>query len=89
MGHLERGEKNVSFNTLVRLSDALGITLPELLSDQVKRASKVPKKGAIPSGGDLSGIIEELNHQRETLERSAGVLKDVANALRTGKQHHH
>jgi transcriptional regulator with XRE-family HTH domain len=90
MGHLERGEKNVSFNTLVRLSEALGISLPELLSDQGKRASKAPKKGkAITIGDDLNGIVEELNHQRETLEKSAGVLKDVANTLRTGKQHHH
>jgi hypothetical protein len=60
----------------------LGITLPELLSDQEKRASKALRKSSDGANGDdLNGIIQELNHQRETLEKSAGVLKYVAKAL--------
>jgi transcriptional regulator with XRE-family HTH domain len=39
-GHIERGEKNVSFNTLVRLADAVGITVAELLSDETKAGPK-------------------------------------------------
>jgi hypothetical protein len=31
MGHLERGEKNVSLKSLVRVSDALEITISDLL----------------------------------------------------------
>jgi transcriptional regulator with XRE-family HTH domain len=82
MGHLERGEKNVSFNTLVRLSEALGITLPELLSAQRKRANK-PRKADATTKDDLPGIIQELNGQRQILEQSAGALKNIANALRS------
>jgi transcriptional regulator with XRE-family HTH domain len=82
MGHLERGEKNVSFNTLVRLSEALGITLPELLSAQRKRANK-PRKADATTKDDLPGIIQELNGHRQILQQSAGALKNIANALRS------
>jgi transcriptional regulator with XRE-family HTH domain len=89
MGHLERGEKNLSFNTLVRLSDALGITLSELLAEEAgqssrKRAArdKSPLKGSLQPD-DLDSIIRELNQRRMALEEAAGALKDVAEALRT------
>lgn len=88
MGHLERGEKNVSFNTLVRLSEALGITLPELLSGQRKRPYKAAQKARTSASIDsLSGVIRELTHQQETLEKSAVVLKHLASALRTDERH--
>jgi len=32
MGHLERGEKNVSFMSMARVAKALGITMSNLLS---------------------------------------------------------
>jgi transcriptional regulator with XRE-family HTH domain len=32
MGHLERGEKNVSITSIVRVSAAFGITLSELFT---------------------------------------------------------
>jgi transcriptional regulator with XRE-family HTH domain len=91
MGHIERGEKNVSFNTLVRLADALGITVSELLSDETKAAQKHsrPRMKIKPtvSSDDLSGVIRELNQQRQTLEKTAGALKNVANVLRTHERH--
>jgi transcriptional regulator with XRE-family HTH domain len=88
MGHLERGEKNVSFNTLERLAEALGITPSELLSNDAKptnkrtAATKTGRSSSIRSG-NLNGIIRELNRRRTTLEETAGVLRDVAEALRT------
>jgi hypothetical protein len=39
MGTLKE-EKNVSFNTLVRLADAVGITVAELLSGETKAGPK-------------------------------------------------
>ena len=81
MGHLERGEKNVSFNTLRRLSDALGLPLGEFLSDEPRDAKKRTERTKKIAGDDLDGIVRELNEQRQTLEKAAGVLKDVASAL--------
>jgi hypothetical protein len=38
MGTIERGESNLSFSNLVRVSQGLGITLSELVSGIEKRA---------------------------------------------------
>ena len=38
MGAVERGESNVSFTNLVRMSRALGLTLAQLLSGLERRA---------------------------------------------------
>jgi transcriptional regulator with XRE-family HTH domain len=38
MGTIERGESNLSFQNLVKVSNALGITLSQLLSGVEKRA---------------------------------------------------
>ena len=86
MGHIERGEKNVSFNTLVRLAQALGIALPELLSE-VAAGRKAPakttgKRNRTVDANDLGGLARELLQQRANLDQAAGVLTDVANALR-------
>jgi hypothetical protein len=75
------------------LSDALGITLPELLADvpigtesQKGKASKARRRKAasrdLHDEDDLSGIIRELSMQRDTLAKAVGALKNVANALR-------
>jgi len=94
MGHLERGEKNVSFNTLVRLAEALEITVSELVSDERKAASQRAgaKRSAKPArgitGDDLEGIVRELNYRRTALEETAGVLRDVADALRKRSNSH-
>lgn len=38
MGTIERGESNLSFSNLVKVSQGLGITLSQLLSGLEKRA---------------------------------------------------
>ena len=90
MGHIERGEKNVSFNTLVRLAEALGITLPELLTEVPegkKRPSKNTSKRRYPiSADDMGGMVRALNMQRKSLDQTARVLKDVEDALKSRKQ---
>jgi transcriptional regulator with XRE-family HTH domain len=84
MGHLERGEKNVSFNTLVRLADALGITLPELLAENGSRSGKKKApRPAIRRLDSLTRVIRELNQRRIALEETAGALKAVTEVLRT------
>jgi transcriptional regulator with XRE-family HTH domain len=81
MGHLERGEKNVSFTTLVRLSDALGITVSELLSDERSTATKTVRKTRKNQTTDLPDIIRELNQQRNILDSTSGVLKQLTRGL--------
>ena len=44
MGTVERGESNLSFTNLAKISKALGITLSQLLSGLEKRADTLPKK---------------------------------------------
>jgi transcriptional regulator with XRE-family HTH domain len=39
MGTIERGESNLSFSNLVKISQGLGITLSQLLSGLEKRAA--------------------------------------------------
>jgi transcriptional regulator with XRE-family HTH domain len=46
MGTIERGESNLSFSNLVKVSQGLGITLSELLSGLEKRAAHTPKDRA-------------------------------------------
>ena len=41
MGTIERGETNLSFKNLARVSAALGITLSQLLSGVEKRANEL------------------------------------------------
>ena len=83
MGHLERGEKNVSFNTLVRLADALRITIGELVSEGRARRVRGHRtaSGTITSK-DPPGIILELNHRRRALEETADILRSVVEVLR-------
>jgi transcriptional regulator with XRE-family HTH domain len=74
MGHLERGEKNLSFLSILRVSNALGITLSELLAglekgESARIASR--KTAGIPSTTDRA--LEEV----AALERSVRVLKGL------------
>jgi transcriptional regulator with XRE-family HTH domain len=50
MGTIERGESNVSFQNLAKVSSALGITLAQLLSGVEKRAELLTKQGPNPPG---------------------------------------
>ena len=43
MGTIERGESNLSFSNLVKVSAALGMTLSQLLSGLEKRAAVLGK----------------------------------------------
>jgi hypothetical protein len=40
MGTVERGESNLSFSNLVKISTALGVTLSEMLSGLEKRVAR-------------------------------------------------
>ena len=44
MGTVERGESNLSFTNLAKISKALGITLSQMLSGLEKRADTLGKE---------------------------------------------
>lgn len=84
MGHLERGEKNVSFNTLARLADALDISLSELVAEDGAQTRKKPPRGHSRLRlEDLNDIVRELTQRRISLEETGRVLKVVTEALRS------
>jgi hypothetical protein len=76
MGHLERGEKNVSITSIVRVSDALGITLSELFSGVDGGDSLATKIGVrtTVAGIDRSKLIREL----AALERCVVGIRQLA-----------
>jgi len=47
MGTIERGESNLSFQNLVKVSQALGITLSQLVSGVERRAARLAKNPRI------------------------------------------
>jgi hypothetical protein len=75
MGHLERGEKNLSFLSILRVAKALDITLSELLAGFEKGESarlanrKTPGASAANRGRALGQVA--------TMERSLRALKGV------------
>jgi hypothetical protein len=83
MGHLERGEKNVSFRSIVRVASALNVSLAQLFSGLEAGESEAegPRHGrgrvklSGPSVGTGSGrILKEL----AILERTVRTLKAIA-----------
>jgi transcriptional regulator with XRE-family HTH domain len=92
MGHVERGEKNVSLSTILRVSNALGIRVAELF----KRTQKSPEKenppapnsapktnhvGAVTNAFDVNQVLNELQVQRRTLRQ---VVRDLTTLLTRG-----
>lgn len=74
MGHLERGEKNVSITSVVRVSGALGITLSELFAgvDGGEQAPRRKPRGRMDM--DRTGILKQL----AAAERSIQVAQKIA-----------
>jgi transcriptional regulator with XRE-family HTH domain len=83
MGHLERGEKNVSFLSILRVANALGITLSELLAGLEKgNSAKIAnhKAAGVPA---KSRALEEV----ATLERSVRALKGLLGEISPSSKH--
>jgi transcriptional regulator with XRE-family HTH domain len=81
MGHIERGEKNISFSSLARVAGALSVPISDLLvglegGDPVSAETKLrvrQKKGS-QSGVDREKLLKEL----AVLERGVRSLKKMA-----------
>jgi transcriptional regulator with XRE-family HTH domain len=85
MGHLERGEKNVSFLSILRVASALGVTLSELLAGLEKGDSARianPMTAGAPAA-TKSRALEEV----ATLERSVRALKGLLGEIAPSSTH--
>jgi transcriptional regulator with XRE-family HTH domain len=83
IGQIERGEKNISFGNLVKISGVLGVTLSELLSGledggalgkpESKRKPDTDTRHAL----DLQKLVRRLSHQRTAMERTIKGLEEL------------
>jgi transcriptional regulator with XRE-family HTH domain len=84
MGHIERGEKNLSFTSMVRVANALNVSLAELFKgldagDSVAvggGARKAAKQNPRPGDVDRDRLIREV----AALERVLSGLKELVQA---------
>jgi transcriptional regulator with XRE-family HTH domain len=75
LGHLERGEKNVSIKSLVRVSDALEVTVSELLRD----VGDIAKGAEAKARSDAERQIDRERLLREVvrLERTVATVRQI------------
>ena len=84
MGHLERGEKNLSFLSILRVANALGVTLSELLAGLEKGDS------ARITNRKIAGVPAANNRALEevaALERSVRALKGLLGEIAPSSKH--
>jgi transcriptional regulator with XRE-family HTH domain len=94
IGQVERGEKNISFENLMKFSRALGITISELLSGLESGAvtgdtgSDRKHKGHIAKSVmaplQIQALIRRLIAQQTAIDRTISMLADIASAENVG-----
>jgi transcriptional regulator with XRE-family HTH domain len=88
MGHVERGEKNVSLSTVARVANALGVRIAALFGSSQQplshgatppRARKANPATAVRAARtDVNRLLEELQAQRQAMRQS---LRELANCV--------
>jgi len=86
MGHVERGEKNLSLSTLMRISDGLGIAPTQLFKPMQKEAKRVGgiqgQRNEHLSPATLLHLIKEFRSERQALAKAVDSLTEVERRLR-------
>lgn len=89
IGQIERGEKNISFENLVRVSAVLGVTVSELLSVLDGDVAKTAESKRPPESGrqktttsdhrayEIQKLLTRLKHQRAALDRTLTLLEEL------------
>jgi len=89
MGHVERGMKNVSLTTVVRICEALDIRLSDLFSLR-KKVSTVPEMHArrAETGGagqsnpfEIRRVVQHLRKEVNSLQEAVQTLVQLGNRL--------
>src|SRR5580658_2481746 len=70
MGHLERGEKNVSFSSLVRVAGALSLPISELFTDLERSGAVAKDQARRPPRGNSGEVLN-----KDTLLKKLAVLE--------------
>ena len=87
MGHLERGEKNVSFGSMARVANSLGLSLSEMLAGLESGDNASGTHGSIVSANEMdrNRLLKEV----AVLERSIRALKSLTqiNVEEIGRAH--
>jgi transcriptional regulator with XRE-family HTH domain len=82
MGHVERGEKNVSLSTVLRVANALGVRIPTLFGraqEGSAQAAHPERAGGIrPNRSEVNQLLDELQAQRKALRQA---LRDLSRCL--------
>jgi len=82
MGHIERGEKNLSFSSIVRVATALNVPLSELFEglETGDLAKANPRQPRVPPL-DRDRLLKEL----ALLERVVRAIKEIADSPKDKK----
>jgi transcriptional regulator with XRE-family HTH domain len=78
VGHLETGRKDFRLTTVIRVAEALGVTLEELFAGLESGKSFRTRKRSRSPQTDSGDLLREL----ATLERSVQRLKEIAEKSR-------
>jgi transcriptional regulator with XRE-family HTH domain len=93
MGHVERGEKNVSLSTVLKVAGALGVRLSELFGQAQSRPQPAPvhlsrrHTETVPglTSPAVRSLLDELQVQRRTLKQVVRELRELlARGVRSG-----
>jgi transcriptional regulator with XRE-family HTH domain len=98
VGQIERGEKNISFANLSKISSVLGVTLSELLSGLEdggtlgRKAKRKPESGIQQDSDaalrmlEIRKLVRRLAVQRTAMDRSIFALEEIAGPSSTRKR---
>jgi transcriptional regulator with XRE-family HTH domain len=74
VGHVERGEKNVSLSTVLRVANALGVRISALFGrgkEPPPQAPATPSVSGVRQGrADVNRLLQELQFQRKALRQA-------------------
>ena len=86
IGQIERGEKNISFGNLVRISSVLGVMLSELLSGletdddrgkELRPRKESANRRSTPSAVETNKLLRRFKFQRAAMDRTMTLLEEA------------
>ena len=86
IGQIERGEKNISFENLIKLASVLGVTASELLSvldsgdlhtSKPALSAKQKPSGFPHQAHEIQKLLASLKHQRRAIDRTLTKLEEL------------
>ena len=93
IGQIERGEKNISFENLIKLASVLGVTASELLSvvDSGDLQTAKPALSAKPElsgfpyhAGEVQKLLASLKHQHRAIDRTLTMIEELMTQIARG-----